>query len=53
MEIVETRYFQIWVNFGGMADLHINCSVMYNFVRMLTCQLFACWVIVCYFVVVC
>ena len=21
MEIVETWYFQIWVNFGGMADL--------------------------------
>ena len=24
MEIVETWYFQIWVNFGGMAVLMIN-----------------------------
>ena len=24
MEIVETRYFQIWINFGGMADKHHN-----------------------------
>ena len=28
MEIVETWYFQIWVNFGGMAEL---CVFQYNF----------------------
>ena len=26
MEIVETWYFQLWVNFGGMAEIgHILC----------------------------
>ena len=26
MGIVEIWYFQIWVNFGGMADLHQACG---------------------------
>ena len=30
MEIVETRYFQIWVNFGGMAVIQSRLCIKHT-----------------------